>query len=328
MLIRLFKSGHLIHSISIIIFAIVLWLPLALSPPVYEFSDVSAPLYELFIYIIGTNPIINAAISLVIIIITALILNSLVSNYNISSKISLLGFFFLIFFTFSNTGNIETNRFLIINLLLILSLNELYSLIKIEFTLAPLYNASLLLGIASMFYFPLIVLLLFLWSALLVLRINKWREYIVSVIGMGLPLFFVFCWYYYYDQSDIFINSLASSINVEFNFNDFSFLNLLIIILMGGLLLPGFLYQINTLFDKNIALRQRLTINIWLFVFTLFIVLLDYNSKSTLVLLSVPSAIILTNISLNIKRIKWVDIYVSFIFLLIIINQYSKFFNA
>ena len=328
MLIRLFKSGHLIHSISIIIFAIVLWLPLIIQPQEYGFNDLSAPLYELFLFIVGINPIINGVISLVLIIITALILNSLVTNYNISPKTSLLGFFFLIFFTFANTGNIESNRFLIINLLFILALSELFSLIKIEFTLAPLYNASLLLGIASMFYFPLIIMLVFLWSVLLVLRINKWREYIVSAIGMGLPFFFIFCWYYYFDKSEIFINSIVSSFYFEFSFADFSFLNLLILMLLAGILLPGFFYQINTLFEKNIALRQRLTINIWLFVFSLAVVILDFKTSNSMVLLSIPSAIILTNISSNIKKIKWVDIYVSLLFLLIIINQYSRFFNA
>lgn len=328
MLIRLFKSGHLIHSISIIIFAIVLWLPLVLQPPVYAFNDLSAPLYELFVYIVGTNPIINSAISLVLIIITALILNSLVSEYNISAKTSLLGFFFLIFFTFSNTGFIESNRFLIVNLLFILALVELYSLMRKEFTLAPLYNAALLLGLASMFYFPLVIMLVFLWAVLLVLRIGKWREYVVSIIGMGLPFSFIFCWYYYYDKSDILINSIISSFDFEFSFGEFSFLNILILMLLAGILLPGFLYQINTLFEKNIALRQRLTINIWLFVFSLVAVLVDFKTPNSMVLLSIPSAIILTNISSNIKKIKWVDIYVSLIFLLIIINQYSRFFDA
>lgn len=299
-----------------------------MKPPEYYFNDLSAPLYELFIFIVGTNPIINAVISLILIIITALMLNSLVSNYNISPKTSLLGFFFLIFFTFSNTGYIESNRFLIINLLFILALGEIFSLIKIEFTLAPLYNASLLLGIASMFYFPLIFMLVFLWTTLLVLRINKWREYVVSAIGMGLPFFFILCWYYYFDKSDIFINSLISSFDFAFSFADFNFLNLLILMLLAGLLLPGFLYQINTLFEKNIALRQRLTINIWLLVFALAVVILDFKTSNSMVLLSIPSAIILTNISSSIKKIKWVDIYVSLVFLLIIINQYSRFFNA
>jgi len=328
LLIRLFKSGHPIHSIVIIIIAIVLWLPSILKQQIYSLEEFSAPLFELFVHLSGTNHIVQSCISLVLIIVTALITNSLISNSNITSKTSLLGFFFFIFFIFSNTNYLESNRFLIVNLLLIITLHELFGLFKTEFTLAPLYNASLLLGIAAMFYLPLLIMVLFLWAVLLVLRINKWREYIVGLIGISLPLIFILVWQFYNDESYILINNLISLFNLEFVNIQQTYLNLIILMLLAGIIIPSFLYQINTLFEKNIALRQKLTINIWLFVFTLIAILIDFKSTVSLSLLAIPSTVLLSHLSFNIRKIKWIDIYVSIVFLIIIINQYSSLFDA
>ncbi len=58
-------------------------------------------------------------------------------------------------------------------------------------TLGPLFDAGLLIGLATAFYLPYAFLVVVLWSSLAVMRPFHWREYLVPVLGLGLMVFLV-----------------------------------------------------------------------------------------------------------------------------------------
>ncbi len=58
--------------------------------------------------------------------------------------------------------------------------------------LGPLFDAGLLLGIATLWYLPYAFLLVVLWASVSVMRPFQWREYVLPVLGLGVVLFL--CW--------------------------------------------------------------------------------------------------------------------------------------
>jgi len=326
--VRIYKSGHLAHSTSIIIIALVLWAPSVFKylPDTRMIYD--APFYELLNFIVGNSRFAVSIINLLLIISGGLLINYIVVGNEIDVKTSVLGLFFYVVLSLANTSFAGSNRFLVVNVLLLLMLNQLYKIQKTDYALAPLYNASLLAGTAALFYLPILLLLPFIWITLLTLGVSRWREYVVAAIGLGLPLFFAFSYYYFFDLTDIFINSFHQAFSVNFQIGDLNFFDLIILILLAGIIVSAFFMQANSLYEKNIALRQKLIINLWMLVFMLLLAIFKLDDIKSILLISIPSTIILSNVLNTTRKLKWIDLYISLIVILIFTNQYSLFFDA
>lgn len=55
--------------------------------------------------------------------------------------------------------------------------------------LSPLFDAGLLLGVASQFYMPYAFLVVVLWASVAVIRPFQWREYVVPLLGTALVFY-------------------------------------------------------------------------------------------------------------------------------------------
>ncbi len=56
--------------------------------------------------------------------------------------------------------------------------------------LAALFDAGFLLGLAALFHLPFAFLLVVAWASVSVIRPFQWREYVLPIVGVALPLYF------------------------------------------------------------------------------------------------------------------------------------------
>lgn len=61
------------------------------------------------------------------------------------------------------------------------------------------FDAGSLIGIATLFYLPSILIFPVIWVALVVLRPFIWREWMISLLGLLVPLLFASVYYFWYD---------------------------------------------------------------------------------------------------------------------------------
>ena len=328
MLVRIYKSGYIIHAASLVIIAIIIWLPTLLSPEAVLVVDNPAPLYELFLSVLGINYLVNLFISLLLVVISGIILNQIIINNEFSGKITMLGMFFFILLNTSIVSYVIMNPFLWVSFFLILMINELFKLSKSEKSIPLVFNASFYLGIASLFYYPSFLLIIVVLVSLMIFRISSWREYLIVLIGTSLPLFFTFILYFYNDSQDLFISSFISAFYFDFNISSISVMDLIIAVLLLGLIIPSVLNLVGSMMDNSIIVRQKLAVIIWLLVISFAIIFLFEKHVNNGLMLSVPATIILTKFSMGVRRLKWLDIYISLIFVLILINHYLVLFDA
>jgi len=328
LLVRIYKSGYIIHAASLVIIAIIIWLPTLLSPEAVLVVDNPAPLYKLFLSVLGINYLVNLFISLLLVVISGIILNQIIINNEFSGKITMLGMFFFILLNTSIVSYVIMNPFLWVSFFLILMINELFKLSKSEKSIPLVFNASFYLGIASLFYYPSFLLIIVVLVSLMIFRISSWREYLIVLIGTSLPLFFTFILYFYNDSQDLFISSFISAFYFDFNISSISVMDLIIAVLLLGLIIPSVLNLVGSMMDNSIIVRQKLAVIIWLLVISFAIIFLFEKHVNNGLMLSVPATIILTKFSMGVRRLKWLDIYISLIFVLILINHYLVLFDA
>ena len=89
---------------------------------------------------------------------------------------------------------------LFVNSLLLFALDKIFFLYKNDKPLALDFDIGLIIGFASLFYLPIILFILFFGSALILLRPFSWRDWATGIIGVFLPLFFAFCYYFLTDH--------------------------------------------------------------------------------------------------------------------------------
>ena len=87
-----------------------------------------------------------------------------------------------------------------VNSLLLLAIDKIFYLYKNDKPLSLDFDIGFIIGLASLFYLPIFIYIFFFGSALILLRPFSWRDWITGIIGVFLPLFFAFCYYFLTDH--------------------------------------------------------------------------------------------------------------------------------
>lgn len=103
--------------------------------------------------------------------------------------------------------------------LLILALDLVFQFYKNRQALSLIFHTGFLLGLSSLFYLPAVVLVLFFFLSLLILRPFSWREWAVGFMGIAIPFYLAFTVYFLLDRlpglyEDIFITGIKRQIEL------------------------------------------------------------------------------------------------------------------
>jgi len=320
-MIRFFSTGYLSRYLLIFLIAIVIWTPSFLFPTSY--SGISSYAYNQILYLAAHNNYVLTSVSFIITLITAFLLNQLAISNGFISKVSTLIAILYILITSSLVGESHNNPVIWINFMLVFVLASLMKLPYINNPIPVVFNASFLLGVASLFYSQLVFLILFIWLAIFIHRIVSWRNILVSMVGIVLPYVLLLTWFFYKDilleESYVLFDTLRIDI-VPISISDK--VDIIISLILLFITIISVFGVAGKLTEKNINLRRNLIITLF-YVVAIFLVLLLFSKSLTSVLLfSTPAALILGHWLCNIKHTRWYNIVLSVVTILIVVNQY------
>ncbi len=320
-MIRFFSSGYLSRYLLLVFLGLVIWIPSLLFPNSY--TGISSYAFDQISYLTNHNIYIQTSISFVLTLVTAFLLNQIAINNGLIGKVSTIVALFYILLTSSLVGEFHNNPAIWINFILIFVLGSLMRLPYVSNAIPVVFNASFLLGLASLFYTQLVFLIVFIWVSIIIHRIVTWRNFAVSLIGIVLPYFFLLTWFFWRDslleESYVLFDSLQIDIAPIFLSDPIEIVISVILLFITIISTFGIAGRLT---EKNINLRRNLIITM-LYVVTAFLVLLVFSKSlvSTL-LLSIPSALIMGHWLSNLNRIRWYNIVLSLVMVLVILNQY------
>ncbi|MFN8154755.1 MAG: hypothetical protein U0Y08_10730 [Bacteroidia bacterium] len=147
---------------------------------------------------------------------------------------------------------------LFVNSILIFVLDRLFSLYKNESSMALAFDGAFLLSLAALFYLPAVVLFVFYFLCMLILRPFSWREWMVGIMGLFLPFFFAFIYYFLKDELQlfyerVFISGIKRQIDLQHSFTIEYTLSLILI----GILFLFSLLRLQVNYFKNVT-KSRL----------------------------------------------------------------------
>jgi hypothetical protein len=126
----------------------------------------------------------------------------------------------------------------------------------------------------------------------------------------------------------MFLSEMFDAFTIDFSITGFTRLNLVVSMLIAGLVVPSFIKINGAMTEKSILMRQKLSVINWLTLFLLLILIVFKKQETSWFLLVAPISIILTTAFNGVKKLKWVDLYLTLVFFLVLLSHYKVFFDA
>jgi hypothetical protein len=323
MIIRFFKSNQQATFLAIPLLVIALWVEGFVKHVPLDLTS-AMPIYKLIMYFYSIKTdLIYRIVALCLIILQAIYLNNIINKHEVLYRRSHLpamvySALMSLFIPFLNLHPI-----LIISTLLIRLLDSILYFYKSN-TNNIAFECGLLIGIASMIYFPSIILFLMVLIGLIILRPFYWRNWIIAIMGLLLPFYFISIYYFWMDRLGKFWTIEIPCYFVHLIKFDFIFsrpVKLLSFTVAFVLILSLFKLQSN--FFKNVIRTRNYQI---VFLFYLLIsggtlLLCPSIRLENFLILAIPASIFISYYFLSAKRTTWIEVIMFLILFLIFYNQ-------
>lgn len=186
-LLRLIPAFHSVHSEEVLMF----------EPYMRTFLPVKFDFLS--------NHMINIGVGALIIYVQALLLNQILSRYNIFSKPTMIPALLYVMISSMFIEFLSIQPVMIVNFIVLLLLERIFAMYKTDKPIARAFDLGLIIAAGTFIYFPFIVLLPLVWIGLAVFLPFSWRSWLSGLMGFLILYFFIAVYYFYTDNLDGFI---------------------------------------------------------------------------------------------------------------------------
>ena len=332
MLIKIFRSSYFLQYILFVVLSGILWLS-GFITPIFDTTETNtflAPAYSILFQFVISHSLISTTIAFILILSGALFFNFTLTKNDIAPKNTLIPAMVFLLLMSHSPGLLYLHEALIPSVLLLIVIYFLFQVYTTEDAYPQVFNSGLLIGISSFFYFPSIYLLLFVWLTFIVFSLYKWREWTIVFFGFITPYVFLWTYYLWNDELNLAFNAYHDYFN-SISFFIFSYscsvLSYFISAIIILLFLWSFFQMTSSIQEKLINIRKKFWSVFWLFLTALFILIISGSTSNTQqVFLLIPFSVFIAYGFSRTTKLIWIELTVSILAILIIINNLTAIF--
>jgi len=325
MLVRFFRSQQPFLLIILPVLSVLLWVPAFLHPVALPIKH-EMPFYDLIAMPLSAYPLAATILAFFLIVLQAFLFNYTIDKYEITGKSSYLPALLYVLFTSFSPSLLHLHPVLFANIFIILALNRVLGTYRSTSALSACFDAGFLIGIASLFYFPAIIILFFVMVGIFILRPFSLREFTIIFLGFLLPYLYINTWYFVFGGGleYLWIDKVwFPLINRDTTFNGIiaqPYSELILFVAIAIVLSIGRGFDVG---NRSVQHRSNLTVLRWFFVFAVLTMLLAPTLAYMYFFIAlIPLLIILTGYFLW-ARLVWLAELV--LWLLIVTIIYNHF---
>lgn len=321
-MLELFRSKTLFALAGLLLFGILFRLATLMGQPP-ALPELSTPFSVYLFGWLGSHNLgqnTNEVIALLLLLLQAFLINYISSAHNIIYKDSVMPGLFFMLLNSLYLPQLQLTPQLIATTFLLLMFNRLCYLYESEKPLFLVFDAGILLGLGVLMEYGLIIYLPFILLSVLYMTSFNLRYWLVAILGMALPLYFLGVITYLMNHFTDFQDSLQHSLEK-------TYFNTIRITLVQGIvwmvILPAFVFslldlQINFLRNRVKTRRIQLMLLVMLLFGLVSVLAEDQGYLYGISFLSVPLSLILTNYFIRSGR-KWMKETLFFLLLACIV---------
>lgn len=325
MLLRFFRSTSAPVILFIPLLGLLLWLPSLLSAPesVFFFDKAQMPLYKFVTDIIPERSFIATLLTYVLVVIQGFLLVRLNTRFIFINNRTYLPVLFFILLTASVPELQRLNPVIFSGFFLVLALEKIFDSYGSGGLAYDYFVAAFYLSIGALFYPFLIFFMLTIWISLGLLRPFKWREWVFTLVGFLLPVFFVSCFYYLlHDQPFRLINDVERVFSFPYHSPEYSLPVLIFFVCIAFLIFLASQFMIRVYPNKKIFSRKAYTVFLWLFINAIVVFLVISKASIELIFLgAIPVSFLLSHYFAFVKSAFWGNIFLISVFVILLVIQ-------
>lgn len=327
-MLKFFKHNYITQLIAIMLLVAALWIPVFVS----HVSEVATgspitPLYNLVKNIFASSSLALTIFTFVVFGVSVLFFNSMLSVNQLVTRNSSIGAFVFVLCMCCVPIEDEFYPFLLAMPLIMMVLQTVYLIYQVEKPEPYLMNSGFFIAMASMFYFPAILLIAWVLIAMVIMDFRQLKHFLIPILGLVFPYFILFVIFYFNHSLVENINDYALSFReLGFEGLGMSTLELIVVALVFVFTVLSLLVIKSENADNSIATRKKVAVTLWLLAFGFLMLFIQkpviYNGLIFMVV-----AVLISMALCYVEKIKIIDIVIVVLMLTIIVNQYLPLFG-
>lgn len=322
-MIKFFRQSYIIQYVVIALMAIALWLPSFVSGKVMMgLGEPVTPLFNLFDRLLGYSTILQHVFAFVLLVLETLLFNAMLVKNQVIGKVSTMGAFVFVLLMSMTCTQTNFFPFTLATLFILLVISNLFDSYLEPNAEMNLLKAGVFLALASMCYFPSILLVIWVMIVLPVAKKGSLRLQLIPLFG------FVFVYFMYFVGVFLFgdFQNLLTGYREYFSGLRLSVagFNLKNILLLSGLVVATILLLFGSSsanFEKTVAVRTKISMTVIMAFFAVFILFLGGNVLMNGLIFIVLS-IIISYVFSYLGNTGWANLFLTLFILLVFANHY------
>ncbi|MBR8535582.1 hypothetical protein KDU71_08425 [Carboxylicivirga sediminis] len=270
--------------------------------PSFPYDHNPMPLWDLVIGVLKSNHLLASVISLLIALIMMFSVNRVVNRYNLfNGQTNLPGFIYMLLVSAYLMAQ-KLHPVWFFTPLLILAIERLFSAAGQRKAMTWCFEASFALSLGTLFYAKGIYFMAFLWMIMFILRLLTIRSFMASIIGLALPYLFSFAYYFWFDQADVFLETVVENFISPIAFFNHTIYSQIYNGFIIFLVFVSILSVVRILPAIKIITRKHYRIFIWLIVLCVVAAITPYYSLEVMPIWAIGTSIVLGRFLSLIRR--------------------------
>ncbi len=320
-MIKFFRQSYAIQYVVIALMAIALWIPAFGSAKVMMgLGEPVTPLFNLIDGLLGFSPIAQLIFAFLLLVLETLIFNAIMVNNQIIGKVSTMGAFVFVLLMSLTRTHTHFYPFALSVVFILLAINALFDIYLSQKPEFDLLKTGIFVALASMCYFPAIVLIVWVIASLPIAKKSSFRLELIPLVGFFFVYFFYFVGVYLFGDFLPMIHGYRDWF-LGFSFSVSGF-NLKSIILLAFLLIGALLLVWgNSNLEKTIAVRVRMTMTLFLLVLGMLLLFVGGNVLQN-GLIFIALAIVYAYAFTYLNNTGWANLVLTLLLLFVLANHY------
>lgn len=294
MFVRLLKGPQPANILLIVLFSALLWLKLFWTHD-FESQTYFAPFLKADYLHFHNQQFINTFILFGLILFEAFYMVRLNFQYIFIDRRTYFPAIVYVLWMTLMTGTSHFNATVISNFFILIAFEDILKTQINRLDIRIIFRSGILLGIASMIYWPVVIMIVPLWIITLILHGLNWRGLIVQILGAAIPWVFLTFYYFMTDQLTQY-QEIGESLQMNRSFPLGQDIRSIKIYVLIFLLLSAMWYHFTHVIDKKIIIRKYYNGLFWFLVtITTSMMLIPSAGQAGVALAAVPATIFLSN---------------------------------
>lgn len=327
-MLKFFKQSYITQFVVIVLLLVVLWIPVFAE----NVSDIAVgspttPLYNLIENIFASSSLAMTIFTFVIFGTSVLFFNSMLSVNQLVTRNSSIGAFVFVLCMCCVQIRVEYYPFLLASTFIMMAMQTIYLIYQVEKPEAYLMNSGVFVAIASMFYYPAIILIIWVLLSLIIMNVRSLKHYLIPILGFLSPYFIMLvCVYFNHTLIEKFNDYLLAFNDLGFQKLGLTTMETIALILVFAFMGLSLMMIKSGNADNSVSTRKKINVTLWLFAFGFMMLFLQKPVVCNGLIFMVLAVVVSMALS-YVKKSRIIDIALVLLMLAVIVNQYLPLFG-